>query len=370
MHILFLLDYYKPHLGGAETVFEHIIQRLLGHGHTISVITTKHDPKLPDVETDKLCTIYRVGSTRKNFMRYGWLQGKKICKQTPVDVIHTTTYSAAVPARMLGRAFGIRTLITVHEVFGKLRYTYKWRKGLFFFLFEKILINLRFDVYHCVSWYTYNCLRITYGIPDAKLHMIYNGVDEEFWNPHTVDQDTVTQLRHMYGFDDKFVVMYFGHSGTSKWLDYLIDAIPSLVERMPNIVVVLNIIHAQRDAEIQAKLQRIGCEKHIVQFHGLLKKDLLHKVATVDCVIVPSLSDGFGLVAAEVSALEKPLIVSGVAALPEVVSGTIRRLQPASSHDILEAVHDMQQKKNIVQLPKKHFLWNESVKKIEKLYMR
>jgi len=52
----------------------------------------------------------------------------------------------------------------------------------------------------------------------------------------------------------------------------------------------------------------------------MLRKDLIHKVASVDAVIMPSLSDGFGLVAAEVSSLDVPLIISHTASLPEVAS--------------------------------------------------
>ncbi|NCQ82196.1 glycosyltransferase family 4 protein [bacterium] len=58
----------------------------------------------------------------------------------------------------------------------------------------------------------------------------------------------------------------------------------------------------------------------MIQFNGMLRKDLIHKVASVDAVIMPSLSDGFGLVAAEVSSLDVPLIISHTASLPEVAS--------------------------------------------------
>ncbi|MBU1758451.1 glycosyltransferase [Patescibacteria group bacterium] len=55
-----------------------------------------------------------------------------------------------------------------------------------------------YDIYHCVSRYTMNSLRIYYGVPDQKLKMIYNGVDYEFWDPDKVSKDQIALLRKKY----------------------------------------------------------------------------------------------------------------------------------------------------------------------------
>ena len=50
-HVLFLLDYYAPHQGGVENVFEHVIEGLLQQGYTITLITSRFDPQLAKQET-------------------------------------------------------------------------------------------------------------------------------------------------------------------------------------------------------------------------------------------------------------------------------------------------------------------------------
>ena len=48
---------------------------------------------------------------------------------------------------------------------------------------------------------------------------------------------------------------------------------------------------------------------------------LPEQIMASDCVVVPSLSEGFGFSAVEACAMGKPVVVSNVASLPEVVSG-------------------------------------------------
>jgi hypothetical protein len=62
-------------------------------------------------------------------------------------------------------------------------------------LFEWLSFAVKHDAYHCVSLYTLNSLRIHYGLPDKKLHLIYNGVDTDFWNAKQVKADTLTERK-------------------------------------------------------------------------------------------------------------------------------------------------------------------------------
>lgn len=427
MHILFLLDYYHPHLGGAETLFEHLITWLLAEWYIISLVTTKHSPDIASIEKQGNLTIYRVWSTRTNFMRYWfwkWLEilikSKKEKKYfrlflekilhidftknknlSPVDLIWTTTYTAALPARLLGFFCNIKVGITVHELFGKLWFRYKtWFSAIISYLYEKYVVRLNFAAYHAVSRYTANTLRVFAGIPDDRIHMIYNGIDHKFWSIKNVDKKRVEQMKKIYGLEGKIVFMYFGHSGPSKWLDVLLDAIPYIIKNHSSVVFILNIIHASRDQEIRNKIQKIiqdlqiqekkendkknfltskeKIQNSIILFNGLIKKDLLYKLVMSDCIIVPSLSEWFWFAAAEVSSLKKPLLVSTAGALPEVVSWFVRWINPGNIEDIITGIEEFiaikknwlqQWEKNIPKnttftyIPPKKFYWHDTIQK-------
>ena len=51
------------------------------------------------------------------------------------------------------------------------------------------------------------------------------------------------------------------------------------------------------------------------------KEELRALLRAVDCVVVPSLAEGFGFSTIEAAAMGKPVIASDAGSLPEVVSG-------------------------------------------------
>ncbi len=83
-HILFVLDYYLPHKGWSETVFEAIISRLLTKWYTISVITSHFDSKLPTKEHKEWFHIYRIGKSRVSFIFWALCKGIKIIKKIQI----------------------------------------------------------------------------------------------------------------------------------------------------------------------------------------------------------------------------------------------------------------------------------------------
>lgn len=46
--------------------------------------------------------------------------------------------------------------------------------------------------------------------------MIYNGVDTDFWHPGAVPAHEKQSLRTKLHWGDRYVVLYYGHSGVSK----------------------------------------------------------------------------------------------------------------------------------------------------------
>jgi glycosyltransferase involved in cell wall biosynthesis len=121
-------------------------------------------------------------------------------------------------------------------------------------LFEWLSFQFPHDAYHCVSLYTLNSLRIHYGLTDQKLHLIYNGVEADFWNMQHVPQSAITHWQTTYGREGKYVLLYYGHSGVSKGIDFLVEAIPEILKNNPDSMLIFNLIPAKRDKEMKARI--------------------------------------------------------------------------------------------------------------------
>lgn len=364
--ILFVLDYFMPHRWWVENVFENIIQRLEKKWYNIFVLTSKFSIKLKDFEEFGNVKIYRVGKNRVSFMRKAVRKWKKILKENEIDVIHGSTYGWAIPAAILAKKFGKKVILTVHEIFGKLWFKYKWvLKWLIYKRFEKRIFKHKYDVYHCVSCNTQEELIDEYKIPKKKTCVIHNWVDYEFWNPDDVKNYEIKSLRTRENRWDDFVFLYYGHAGKSKWIDYLVQALPELV-KLEGVRFVFNIIDSKRTKKILKKINKVKSD-HVQTFNWMKKEDLRLMVASCDCVIAPSLSEWFGSVHTESCAMWKVLITSRVSAIPEVVSGKIRFIKPGSSQEIIDAAKDVMEGK-YKKIPMKTFDRDETVEQLERLY--
>lgn len=371
-HILFVLDYYLPHKGWSETVFEAIISRLLTKWYTVTVLTSRFDNTLPVHERKGDFTIYRIGKTRIGFMCRALGKGIRILKKNPdIGVIHTSTYGGAIPASLLGKIFGKRVILTVHEIFWRLWMTYKGRwTGSIYKLFERMIFWFPYDVYHCVSQYTMNSIRMVYGISDKKITMIHNGVDTNFRNAQEVSSFDIKTWKNQYGRNNRFVIMYYGHAGRSKWLDYLVRALPELVMVDTKLLFVFNLIDSKRTQHIKEQIRKYHLWSSVQILDGFEKNELRTLIASSDMIVAPSLSEGFGSVHTESVAMKKPLLTTHIASIPEVVWGNVKFISPASKREIIQAILERDQRIGNTDyiLPYKEFSRNTTVKELIKLY--
>jgi glycosyltransferase involved in cell wall biosynthesis len=99
----------------------------------------------------------------------------------------------------------------------------------------------------------------------------------------------------------------------------------------------------------------------------LSREELVKHIAASDCVVVPSLTEGFGLIAAETCAMNKPIVCSRAGALPEVVSGKYVLVDPKNPEGIAEGVERIY-RDEVKETERKYFYWEECVNKYLQTY--
>ncbi|MDD5213802.1 MAG: glycosyltransferase family 4 protein [Candidatus Gracilibacteria bacterium] len=367
MKILFILDLYKPHIGGVEILFENIISRLASAGNDIVVLTSKYDKSLEKYEKNGNIEIYRVGNNRYDFMFYSIFTGIKLAKKC--DIIHTTTYNSAIPASLIGMFSGKKVVLTVHEIFGQLWYKFMGFKGFFFKIFESLIFKFPYQKYICVSNYTKNSLRIHFGLDDSKLITIYNGIDYSFWNRDNFDIENFSQIRKDLGLENNYVGLFYGRPGISKGLEYYIKAIPEIVKKVPEFKALLIVPHSSNNpiTKIENLIDDLKIRDNIVLIPAVSNLELPNYILVSDFVIIPSLVEGFGFAVAEVSALGQNLITTEVAAIPEVACGNVNFVEPGNISDIVKKVIDFKNGK-CTKITKKEFRWEENIEKTLDVY--
>ena len=370
MRVLFVLENYFPFVGGAETLFQHVCEGLAEKGHTVTVVTSSQ-PGTPAYEVLNGVTIHRVRCPRRG-SRY-WFTflaiPRAISLSRTADIIQTTTYNGAFPAWLASRLWGKKCVITVYEVIAE-----GWRSmmGMNRFmawlhrLLEHIIIIIPFDRYISVSEYTAGRIR-RYGISPDKIKVIYNGIDYAIFDPHKA---VGKQIRERLGLRDNFVYMSYGRPGISKGLEYLVRAIPLIAEKIPHarLLMILSRQPADGYKKITGLIKALGVEDKVTLVDPVPRDELPAYIAAADCVVVPSVSEGFGFTAIEACAMGRPVVASNVASLPEVISGTCLLVEPGNPAAIAEAVQAVYEGK-AENRPEKRFTWSDCIDAYEKNYL-
>lgn len=366
MNLLFVLEYYPPHIGGVETVFEKLCEGLVERGHSVSVITSR----LKNVTAFEIVNgvkVYRVGVPNRYLFTFLAIpQAFKLAGKA--SLVHTTTYNGAFPAWLASRLHRKKCVITVHEVLGS---SWKDLTGISWFsarlhqLLEKLVIRLPFDRYVSVSGSTCDMLKMA-GVDKSKLEVIYNGIDAGLFNPLNAEGK---RIRKGLGLEGKFLYLYYGRPGISKGVEFLVQAVPHISEKVPDSKLLLILAHDPEDRYryIKGMVKETGIEDRVLILDPVPKRELPDYIAAADCVVVPSLSEGFGFTAAEACAMQKPVVASDVASLPEVVSGRYVLVQPRNPLAIAEGISRVYHGE-IKNSDSKIFSWESCVQGYLKVY--
>jgi glycosyltransferase involved in cell wall biosynthesis len=277
------------------------------------------------------------------------------------DLIHTTTYNAAFPAWFAAKLRRKKIVITVHEIFGS-----KWKKfnrmnwlsAKLHQLVERLIISLSYDQYLPVSHYTEQCL-LENGVKKDKVRVIYNGIDYDLFNPGKYD-GKIERSKLCLG--DRFIYMYYGRPGVSKGVEYLVRSVPMVLNAIPGskLIMILARDPLDRYNNIIDEIRKLNISNDVILLDPVSRNSLPGYIAAADCVVIPSVSEGFGFTAAEACAMQKPVVTSNIASLPEIVSGKFVLVQPMLPGDIATGIVSVYNKQWTI-TQNKIFTWQECV---------
>lgn len=366
MKICFVLEHFYPHVGGVETVFFEYAKRLSEKGEEVVVVTSNSGGVTGRKKMYEFEVIYLQC---KSFFGHPLLPELKIEEFVKwADVIHTTTYTAALPAVKISKKLNKPCLITVHEALGP-----RWFKveknpiaALGFLLFEYYSIKKKFDCWHAISKSTKDDL-IKYSVPENKINLIYHGINDVLWNPSVEKSDLAGYL----GFEEnKKIFLYSGRPGKTKGIFMLLEAIRRAKNDLPNdfgFGFILSDDPLKEKTRFEKEVRKYNLENLIKVADAVETEKLPGLRKAAYAVIIPSLTEGFGFNAAETSSLGVPIISSDAGSLPEIASGKLLFFENGDADDLAKKIILATQNK-FETIPLKTFDWDASIKTLLALY--
>jgi len=292
----------------------------------------------------------------------------------PIKVSHSSSDLFHVPHYVLPALIPCRSIATIHDCIH--------------LLFPEYLKNRAAHLYaHTMNWAAIrkarrvltvsesskNDLLRLFNLPEERVDVIYNAIDERFYT--SPPEEELEFVRERYQLNDRFL-MYAGNAKPHKNLERLIQAFALLRKNgLDDLKLLITGGEISQYATLRRTVHQFNLHKH-VRFLGFQSESTLASLYRLaDVFVFPSLYEGFGLPPLEAMASGTPVVVSNLSSLPEVVGDAGVQINPYDIESIADGIQQVlenpSQRKELITrgiARAKMFSWNSSIKRVQQIY--
>jgi phosphatidylinositol alpha-mannosyltransferase len=307
MRIALVTEFYYPHLGGVTEHVHNLALQFREWGHEVVIITANMRGQGPDAafvrRVGTSVVIYANGSFARITM--GWnLQRRieEILREERIDLVHVhgglaPTFGLVAPDAAW--RLGIPVVATFHSWFPRSPLCRIFRRPL----------QRRLDRHAATIAVSVPVVEALSRYFETEWDIIPNGVDTEYFHPNG---RSVTDA-----FDRGPRLLFLGRLDPRNGLDTAIEAMPSILKRLPESRLVV---------AGDGPLRRFYHEKarHLgdrVEFMGQVRDERPHIYGTADIYLCPTTKASFGITLLEAMACGTPMVVSDITGFRELVDG-------------------------------------------------
>ncbi len=183
---------------------------------------------------------------------------------------------------------------------------------------------------------TRTALLETYGIPQAKITVVYPGYDTTL---QPVDDAHILQsVRARYTITGPYILS-LGRIQPRKNLTRLISAFNAMRTRHPQLQLVLAGPTGWLADPIREHVRALGLQERVIFPGYIAEEDKAALLSGAALFAFPSLYEGFGFPVLEAQACDVPVLTSTTSSLPEVAGAGAWLVDPAKTSAITEGMH-------------------------------
>jgi 1,2-diacylglycerol 3-alpha-glucosyltransferase len=381
LNVAIVCDPITDYTAGSFVSTLRFAELLSNRGHKIIFIAAKSPTNHQDnyYKNIKIYRFFSVLLPKSENMFYlsfpAIYQVKKILADEKIDIVHTMipTPSAIISIRA---AKQLRIPVVVHS--------HAQPENIFLHL-PKMLVSKRINdifykyllwIYKQADYIVYPSefarqLFIKFNI-EVETAVISNGVDTDEYKKI----DTEEFFKKFNLPKDVKKILYVGRMHPEKSLDTLIDSVPFISNKIPNIqVYIVGFGHMEEKLKKHAK--SLGLEKKIIFFGKLSDEDKILAFNACDLFVLPSLAELEGMVVLEAMACGKPILIANAkdSASTFFVSENGLLFEPENPEDLARQAVKILSNDSLrskmgdasLETSKKYDI-NESVSRLEEIY--
>jgi len=319
---------FPPIIGGVETHLTILMPQMVKLGHKVGLLTGSVEGVDGRYKYEG-ADIFRTPIMDLNWLFKRGLNGleeevtevfSNFFEETKPDVVHTHNmhYFSKIHIRALERLCkkkGIPLILTAHNV---------WDDMLFMDLTHKVDWSHIIAVSHFIKREI-----IGVGVDDTKITVVHHGIDQKKYTPGI---NTKHILKKYPQLKDRTVIFHPARIGLAKGCDVSIKALSVVKQMDPKAMLVLagskNIIDwggtQQKDiAYLVGLVKYFDLEENVlIDMYTLDEVRQIYELSKV-CLYPSTALEPFGLTMLEAMSMAKPMIVTNMGGMPEIIKDGI-----------------------------------------------
>lgn len=306
MKIAIIADLFPPRwIGGTEIATYNTAKSLAARGHEVHIITAL-DEELDPVSRVDGFTIHRLPLIKTPRCRVNigyiiwWGSVFRVIKGIKPDIVHVQDLQRGVPAYLAKKILGIPFVV--------------WGQGddVYGTWFGKSVIAPLVLMHAAtVIALSEQMKKVMIAIAPCKVSIVPNGI--------FLDQFRSQQERDDLKERDTKTIIFVGRLREVKGVRYLIDAMKIIHAADPEVKLII-IGEGEERQLIERRIIEYGLEHCITLTGAIPNEEVSTFLATSDIFLLPSLSEGFGIVIIEAMAAGLPIIASRVGGIPDLIT--------------------------------------------------
>lgn len=287
-------------IGGAETFVVELCRRFPELGAEVTLFCPSGRRFVDFAQSRGLASV--AWKTTGKFDPLSLIRLARLIESRKIDVVHTHLSTASLLGALAARLAGRKSVAHVHGLNSAFSYR---------FSHKIIAVSEAAKRFLCAQ-----------GIDRDKVVVVHNGVDLDrfvvsgFQIPKQQTGDN-SDVRKALGWDERrFVFGVFGRLCPEKGQRTAIEALFLLNQQRLDAELII-VGDGPDRSDLESFASALGIADR-VRFTGFVE-DVRELMSACEVVAAPSLKEGFGLVAVEAMALQRPVIASDVGGLPEIV---------------------------------------------------
>ena len=367
MHILQVTPYFYPHFGGVESHVLGLSENLIKLGHQVEVVTSRYG-RMPEIEEINGVKVTRLPQWLNIYNTPLVTAIQPFVRRCHADVVHVHSpppFTEKFAAK--GAVDAQKPLVITHHCDIEL-------KGIFgsmaVNLYRRFLGRYPLEMADRVISTTESYALTSRSLWDINVEVVPNAVDIERFNPNNKGDF----IRRKYAEDEEPIALFVGRLVPHKGIGILIRAI-SYTKKGKLLIVG----EGPYLSWLKKLARQINVDERVVFVGPISDFWLPAYYSSADVVVLPSTSrlEAFGIVGLEAMASGKPLILSDIPGVRDVISNQegfiVEPLDPLDIATSLEKLWDYpEMAKQMGQNGRKRvmdlFSWEKVSKQIEHIY--